>query len=279
MATPTSPAQLDELVRTRVDKPISPEVLFPILSSAPFIPSKTLINARDIGAAPGSKIPSGRIFRCGTLEYASHDPDTVAWIKANVRRIYDLRKPLEREHGPDPEIEGVENVWFPGSQEYKTPSLEDFAKGDGSAAWKDQYMAVALTYAPTYKAVLEHIRDSPAEPFLFHCTAGRDRTGVLAGLLHHLAGTATDDAVRDYMLSRIGTEVAREKLLRFAMDSVGTNDMEVPGFYNLVELRPQYWTAFVGGLEEQFGGWDGYVTKVLGLSEEDLITVKKNIRS
>lgn len=63
------------------------------------------------------------------------------------------------------------------------------------------------------------------------------------------------------------------------MDSVGTNDMEVPGFYNLVELRPQYWTAFVGGLEEQFGGWDGYVTKVLGLSEEDLVTVKKNIRS
>lgn len=81
------------------------------------------------------------------------------------------------------------------------------------------------------------------------------------------------------MLSRVGTEVAREKLLKFALASVGTTDMETPGFYNLVELRPQYWAAFLEGLEEQFGGWDGYVTKGLGLSEEDLITVKKNIRS
>ncbi|KAL6889593.1 protein-tyrosine phosphatase-like protein [Trichoderma longibrachiatum] len=279
MATPAPTAELDALLQTHVSEPIAPEKLFPILSTTPFIPSRTLINARDVGAVPGSKIPPGRVFRCGTLEYAGQDPDTVAWIKGNVRRIFDLRKPVEREHGPDPEIEGVENVWLPGSQEYKTPSLDDFAKGDGSAAWKDQYMAVALTYAPTYKAVLEHIRDRPTEPFLFHCTAGRDRTGVLAGLLHHLAGTATDDAIRDYMLSRIGTEVARDKLLKFALASVGTDDMETPGFYNLVELRPQYWTAFLEGLEEKFGGWDGYVTKSLGISEEDLVTIKNNIRS
>lgn len=81
------------------------------------------------------------------------------------------------------------------------------------------------------------------------------------------------------MLSRIGTEVARDKLLKFALVSVGTDDMETPGFYNLVELRPQYWTAFLEGLEEKFGGWDGYVTKSLGISEEDLVTIKNNIRS
>jgi hypothetical protein len=163
-------AELDALVKTRVTDPIPPETLYPILSTAPFVPSKSLINARDIGAVPGSKIPAGRIYRTGTLEYASHDPDALAWIKGNVRRIFDLRKPVELENGPDPVIEGVENVWFPGSRDYQTPSLAEFAKGDGSEAWKDQYMAVALTYAPTYKAVLEHIRDRPTEPFLFHCT-------------------------------------------------------------------------------------------------------------
>ncbi|EHK45027.1 uncharacterized protein TrAtP1_003234 [Trichoderma atroviride] len=274
-----STADLDALVRTRVTDPIPAETLFPILSTAPFVPSKSLINARDIGAVPGSNIPAGRIFRCGTLQYASQDPDALAWIGANVRRIFDLRKPDEVERGPDPEIAGVENVWRAAAKDYQTPSLAEFAKGDGSEAWRNQYLAVALSYAPTYKAVLEHIRDTPTEPFLFHCTAGRDRTGVLAGLLHHLAGTASDDAVRDYMLSRIGTEVARDKLIHFALESVGTTDMETPGFYNLVELRPQYWNAFVDGLTERYGGWDGYVTKELGLSEEDLNTVKKNIRS
>ncbi|KAK5987136.1 hypothetical protein PT974_11254 [Cladobotryum mycophilum] len=246
MTSPT--ADLDALLRTDVRNPIPLSALLPHLSAPPFIPSRSLINARDVGA----------------------DPDAVAWIGANVKRIFDLRKPLERGHAPDPVIPGVEN--------YPTPSLDDFANGDGSEAWKQQYLSVAITYAPTYRAVLEHIRDTPKEPFLFHCTAGRDRTGVLAGLLHHLAGTAPDDSVRDYMLSRIGTEPARDKLLQFAMFSVGITDPATPGFYNLVDLRPEYWAAFLEGLNDKFGGWDGYVTGELGLSAEDLEIIKKNIR-
>lgn len=117
------------------------------------------------------------------------------------------------------------------------------------------------------------------QPLTCSETAGRDRTGVVAGLLHHLAGTAPDDAVGDYMLSRIGTEPAREKLSAFAMGSLGITDPATPGFYELVSLRPEFWTSFVEGIEEDFGGWDGYVTKGLGLSEGDLATIKKNIRS
>lgn len=81
------------------------------------------------------------------------------------------------------------------------------------------------------------------------------------------------------MLSRIGTEPAREKLAGFAMYSVGITDPETPGFYELTSLRPEYWAAFLEGIQDEFGGWDGYVTKGLGLSEEDLATVKKNLRS
>lgn len=171
-----STADLDALVKTRVTVPIPPETLFPILSTAPFVPSKSLINARDIGAVPGSNIPAGRIFRCGTLQYASQDPEALAWIGANVRRIFDLRKPDEVERGPDPEIAGVENVWRPAARDYETPSLAEFAKGNGSLAWRAQYLAVAQSYAPTYKAVLEHIRDTPTEPFLFHCTGASSQS-------------------------------------------------------------------------------------------------------
>lgn len=81
------------------------------------------------------------------------------------------------------------------------------------------------------------------------------------------------------MLSRLGTEPAREQLLVFAMASVGTEDMEAPGFYNVASLRPSSWNAFLEGLHEQYGGWEGYVMKGLGFSVEDLETIKKNLRS
>ncbi|KAH8652999.1 hypothetical protein BGZ61DRAFT_594861 [Ilyonectria robusta] len=109
--------------------------------------------------------------------------------------------------------------------------------------------------------------------------AGRDRTGVVAGLLQSLADTAPDDVVLDYMLSRLGTESAREKLGGFAMASLGVSDPETPGFWNLVSLRPSYWNAFLEGLRDKYGSWEGYVTKGQGFLEVDLEMIKKNLRS
>ncbi|CAM1500890.1 Fc.00g100520.m01.CDS01 [Cosmosporella sp. VM-42] len=275
----TSRSDLESLSATDVRDPIPMETLGPILTSTPFIPTRSLINIRDVGAVPGSALPTGRIFRCGTLEMAAKDPDAQAWLAANIKRVFDLRKEVERVHSPSPDIPGVLNIWFDQEGTYPAPKLEDFANGEGDSAWKVQYMAVANVYKPTIRAVLEQVRDRPTEPFLFHCTAGRDRTGIVAGLLQGLAGTSTDDIILDFMLSRLGTEPAREKLTHFAMASVGITDPETPGFYNLVALRPSFYKAFLSGLEEEYGGWDGYATKGLGFTDEELKKIKNNLRS
>ncbi|RSM10436.1 hypothetical protein CEP52_003597 [Fusarium oligoseptatum] len=115
--------------------------------------------------------------------------------------------------------------------------------------------------------------------FLFHCTAGRDRTGVVAGLLQTLAGTEQPDVIFDYMLSRIGTEQARDRLVVFIKTALGVDDPETPGFWNMASLRPSFWKALVEGVDAEFGGWDGYVTGALGFSADDLETIKKNLRA
>ncbi|OAQ61974.1 protein-tyrosine phosphatase, active site protein [Pochonia chlamydosporia 170] len=275
---PLSPDELDALSATDVREPLAPEVLLPVLTSAPFIPSRSLFNLRDLGAVPGSALPTTRFYRSGFLQGAAQDPEAQAWLASHVRRIFDLRIPEERESAPDPAIPGVENVWLDVEDGYPMPPLEEFAVDGGQLAWKKEYMNCALAYRPLIRKILEHIRDTPAEPVLFHCTAGRDRTGVVAGLLHALAASPADASTRDYMLSRIGTEPAREKLMHYAMSTLGIKDPETPGFYDLVSLRPVFWQRFQEALDEDFGGWDGYVTRGLGFSEGDLQKIKANLR-
>lgn len=94
-----------------------------------------------------------------------------------------------------------------------------------------------------------------------------------------LAGTSPDDIVYDYLLSRIGTEPARDKLVKFAMAALGVDDIETPGFVNLVDLRPEYWLEFAKALEGKYGSFNGYVTQELGFSEDDLATIKSNLRT
>lgn len=63
------------------------------------------------------------------------------------------------------------------------------------------------------------------------------------------------------------------------MLSVGVRDLEEPGFLNLVDLRPEYFQAFVDALRLRFGSWDGYVIEGLEMTKEDLDTIKANLRS
>lgn len=116
--------------------------------------------------------------------------------------------------------------------------------------------------------------------------AGRDRTGVLSGLLETLAGYDAETVRTDFLLSRIGTEVAREHLLAFAKkhsmsaeddDDGSASFDEVPGFFNLVSLKGTCWDAFVEAVGKKFGGFEGYATKVLGFSKDDLVIIKRNL--
>ncbi|KAF4415240.1 Tyrosine- phosphatase [Fusarium acutatum] len=137
------------------------------------------------------------------LDAAAADPEAMAWLTSNVKTVFDLRS-----------------------------NPADFAVDDGRTAWREQLMAVIAAYKPSIRAVLEHVRDKPNEPFLFHCTAGHDRTGVMAGLLQTLAGTKLQDVIFDYMLSRIGIEPARERLLLFILANIDVKSPEEPGFWN-----------------------------------------------
>ena len=94
-----------------------------------------------------------------------------------------------------------------------------------------------------------------------------------------MAGTSPDDIVYDYVLSRLGTEPARDKLVGYAMQTMGITDMETPGFVNLCDIRPSFWHAFNDIVKERYGGWDGYVQKELGISADEIETIKKNLRS
>jgi hypothetical protein len=99
----------------------------------------------------------------------------------------------------------------------------------------------------------------------------------VAGILQTLAGTSPYNVRRDYMLSRVGIEPARDKLMQYALASVGVTDPETPGFYNLIGMKPEYWEAFVEGMQEKYGGIEEYVVGGLGLSREDVEVIKKNL--
>ncbi|KAK3956100.1 protein-tyrosine phosphatase-like protein [Pseudoneurospora amorphoporcata] len=302
MALPTlSKADLIALSETDVTQPIPKESIFAALATPPFLYIPGTFNTRDLGllpltTTPPSNNPNGQsrrkvgirpglIYRSGGFFPNGGFNDaakTQLATQLGIKKIFDIRSVREHSHAPDPEIPGVKNIWIgaEATEKEATVNLADFLEGKGEQGYVKMYMDVLAGYKDVIGALLRSILETPEEPqpILFHCTAGRDRTGVVAGLLLSLAGVSEEDVEMDWMLSRIGTEMAREQLLGFAMKGAGVNSMESAGFGNLVSLRRECWAAFVREVKRVYGGWEGYVRGELGLGVGEVERIGKVLR-
>ena len=107
--------------------------------------------------------------------------------------------------------------------------------------------------------------------------AGKDRTGVLAALLHSLTGTPVDTIAEDYILTRIGIEKERELLQGNLKKWLGDDAMSQPGVLQLGSVSMDVMRKFMVFLDEEYGGGAGYCRDHLGLSEQDVAKIVRNI--
>ncbi|KAH6845101.1 protein-tyrosine phosphatase-like protein [Chaetomium sp. MPI-CAGE-AT-0009] len=278
MSTPSLPQHLLTLAQTDAFTPLPPASLTNIYTTPPFVPIPDTFNARDLGLLPGSPIRPGLVYRTGGFLSGISPAGAAALARDwRIRKVFDLRSAAEHARRPDPVVEGVEMVWLePG--EGAIVDMELYAEGEGERGIARAYMEVLRLYERGIRGVLEHVRDGGGEEaVLVHCNAGRDRTGVVAGLLLTLAGASEELIAFDYILSRVGIEPAREKLLESLTKGPMNVDMAAPGFRNLANLKASCWQAFIKAVEAEYGGFEGYVTGTLGFSEEEVAKIKSNL--
>lgn len=167
---------LTTLSQTDIRTPIPPSTLLPTISSPPFIALPGTFNTRDLGLVPSSTLRPSLVYRSGALSHLAATPDgaTTLATRLGVKHVFDLRSEQEHNSDPDPEVPGVRNSWLPTADKDASLDLADFVDGEGEAGYVKMYMDVLNVYREPFKAVLEHIRDVPDEPLLFHCTGEFD---------------------------------------------------------------------------------------------------------
>jgi protein-tyrosine phosphatase len=93
---------------------------------------------------------------------------------------------------------------------------------------------------------------------LFHCTAGKDRTGVIAALLLALAGVERDDIVADYALT--GAQIA--PLLDTILANAAARGEDMDRYRSLLACEPETMQAFLDHLAERHGGVEPYLVSI-----------------
>jgi rhodanese-related sulfurtransferase len=224
-------------------------------------------NFRDLGGYPTTdsrRTRWGRLFRSDTLNELTEED--VATLRAmGLATVVDLRTPTEVERaGPGPlQRHPIHHLHAPvltdqGQEDRAAPQLRDGNAGDrylwylegGSAALAEAM--VLMTEADRY-------------PLVFHCFAGKDRTGVLAALVLDCIGVERTAIVEDYVLTATRMELIIGRVRRDPL--VGDRVDEIPA--SAFAVLATSMERFLEGLDERHGGARQWALDS-GLSTDDL---------
>lgn len=155
-------------------------------------------NVRDLGGLPttdGGVTRLGRFYRADGLHELSR-PDLARFEELDIGLVIDLRSQAEREALPD----AVDSVHVPliADTGATPPSFDAMTTAaDGMAYLTHVYRSLIEEAAPAIGRVIE-LLSGVDRPAVFHCTAGKDRTGVIAALMLDLAGVPRQVILEEY---------------------------------------------------------------------------------
>lgn len=142
------------------------------------------------------------------------------------------------------------------------------------------YRDILSHAGPAFGEILRHLSQLNSEPSacVFHCTAGKDRTGLLAALLLSLGGVSDTVIADEYSLTDAGLAPLRELFVERLLKNPVLKGDEV-GVRNMVSSKRENMLASLEMIENEFEGPEGYVRKWCGLNDEDVEVLKKRLRA
>ncbi|MYQ70872.1 protein-tyrosine-phosphatase [Streptomyces sp. SID4934] len=244
------------------------------------VEAATVANLRDLGgillpgAGEGRSVRPGALLRSADL--AHHDPHTDPVLtERGVQVVFDLRTTGEREAAPDVlppgarpfvgDVLGTRPGAAPArlARYLEDPVLAEQELGGGRAErlFEDAYRRMVLSPGArsAYAALVQTAADDGTHPLLFHCTAGKDRTGWGAALLLLLLGAGQDAVRSEYLAVNDAVRARYEPHVRRFVERGG--DPEIAAV--LTEVRPAYLDVALDALTERWGDIERYAREAL----------------
>lgn len=123
-----------------------------------------------------------------------------------------------------------------------------------------------------FSNVLKYILSLEGKPVLFHCTAGKDRTGITAVILMHLLGFSYEDIKNEYLnIDELLVKILLNKILDQLKDE---EVLHIDSIRAVVTVSEAFLEAFLLGITDEYGTFDQYIKCKLDVNDQDIEQLK-----
>ena len=239
------------------------------------LPLEGASNFRDLGgyqASDGRQVRWGKVYRSGALDRLT-DGDLAALSALGLRTICDLRHPEEQTAFPTrravqapPTIHSLPIRPTVRGNFRERIEAGDPAAGDLALAYMTEaYRCYVRDHTDAYSALMHAVADPANHPLVFHCAAGKDRTGFAAALILMTLGVPEETVLEDYLATNI---YWTESGLRVQLDlpEAAREQMKAA---NAVFLQ-----ASIDTLHEVHESLDAYLTRGLRMDDATIARLR-----
>ena len=236
-------------------------------------------NFRDV--AIGSKMKNNILFRCAKLS-TLNDEDIKKIEDLNPHAIIDFRDPKEINKAPDNLSKDLlkKYVSLPISASTLSRMVDQKnIDGDNKFTYEkvmeESYKLYINNHKHVWKEFIKILLKANNNPIIFHCSAGKDRTGIASFIIQKLCDNPIELIFENYLLSNelltINAATAEQSTASKKDDQLITEIM----LDTLSKVKKSYLISGINEIENQFESLENYIIQELGFTDADIKDLKK----
>ncbi|MFA5235399.1 MAG: tyrosine-protein phosphatase [Bacilli bacterium] len=241
-----------------------------------FLKFDSIENIRDLGGATtkdGRRVKAKLLLRSSDLHRLTPEDLKILKDDYQLKTVVDFRSTKSFKNKPDRIDETVSHHHLYVLHYLENHSYDRNIPVPPDEFFRGIYRSLAVNpeaieaFRRYFKIILEHDQGS----ILWHCTSGKDRTGVASALLLYLLGCDMETIYREHLL----TNEIMEPLLKQILLDVDPDDEEEINFHEVFYLaRKEYLDEYFSAIDREFGSLDRYVAEQLGLGPTEIERLK-----
>lgn len=245
------------------------------------LPLSSVRNPRDLGGYigfDGRRIKKHRLIRSGKVSNISAK-DKQFLLNYGLTKTIDLRSSMECKYMPDQKIKGVEYYNLPLSETDNTKGGKGNLQKVFDKYRQDQYLGFRLmcdryrnhvgkkeAQESLYK-IIKILLATPKGAVLYHCSEGKDRTGIVTMLILYLLGVDLETIRQDYLYSNYMLTTYRAVRDQKFKDN-GENLKFRANMRILGSVSDAFFDTALITIKARFGGLDNYVKNQLHVTDQ-----------
>lgn len=245
----------------KVKKDANEDASADIAAQVRILPIQGAYNVRDLGGYPTAEnkhVKWHTIFRSGDLNKLT-DEDLSYFAEIPIKSYIDFRDSSEIAKAPDRKPASLLHDYL---LPIEAGNIYDISKISAEQAFTlliDVNKIFVRDNQDVYREFFKILMDENNTPLLFHCSAGKDRTGFGAALFLSSLGVNREIIIQDYLLSNecLGDKYAAEI-------------KAYPALEPLLIVKKEYIQAAFDVIDKEYGGMENYLTKNLNVDLEKM---------